>query len=75
MKLKHLFKLLQKLQLLQPDILKQVHNVVFEFEKRQISMIDCKKPREIFGETRQSHAFCQRAPCANECVMFKNMWH
>ena len=32
-----------------------MYNVVFEFEKSQITMIDCKNPREIFGETRQRH--------------------
>ena len=61
MKLKHLSKLLQKLQLCNL-IFKTVHNAVFKFEKSQITMIDCKNPKEIFGETRQSYAFRQRAP-------------
>ena len=47
-----------------------MNNAVFEFEKSQITIIDWKNPREIFGETRQrQYAFRQRA-CANECVVF-----
>ena len=34
-----------------------MYNAVFEFEKSQVTMIDCKNPREIFGETKDKLRF------------------
>ena len=67
MKLKHLFKLSQKQQILQPDILKRYTcNAVFEFEKSQALMKIAKiqgkflaRPDKVMPSTS--------VPCTNEC--------